>query len=88
MPRVYGKAVKKIERPSLKAGDWVTVETLRCLVVQARETGGWQVLLHPVNPETRGIAWRVSEWVFIGDRHPNVLADSRLAPFVEMLRKG
>ena len=88
MPRVYGKAVKKIERPSLNAVDWVVVERHRCLVVQARETGGFQVLLNPTNPEARGIVWKDSKWFFIGDRRPNVLADPRLAPFVELLREG
>lgn len=88
MPRIYDKAAKKIARPSLAPGDWVIVDTIRCLVVQARETGGFQILMNPVMPEARGITWRVSEWVFLEGRRPNASADPRMAPFIELLRKG
>ena len=81
------------DAPQVKAGDWITVGSIDCVVSNVRGVepmaGDLEALCNADQPSAYQVNWEDEAWTFAHPMRGIVAAHApRLDPYVAILRKG
>jgi hypothetical protein len=80
------------DRPSIKLGDWIRVESVDCVVAYLRPPndafGDCEVVFNPSKPTNLDVKWTGDSWEFAkgGDYGGYAEKYGRLQPYVAILK--
>jgi hypothetical protein len=81
------------DRPTVKLGDWITVESADCVVSRLRArnnvSGDCEVVFNPPRPINVDVKWTGEAWEFVKTGSFGSYADryGRLRPYVAILKR-
>lgn len=81
----------RVDRPNIKLGDWIVVESQDCVVSAVLEPidafGDCKVIFNPSTPTYRDVEWMNGKWRFAEGGHYGGYAEhfDRLRPYVIQL---
>jgi hypothetical protein len=76
-----------MERPSVKAGDWITIGKTPCVVCGVYDTGEIEVVHHPEKPSNDDAFWDGDHWEFKPGSSGYADKYQRLSQFVSQLKR-